>query len=107
MMHQYCIQHIRSFCLLESQTRRYVDIEHADSFAHEGSDIFMMGFSLRAEVSIRSSTLAAFQLQEDDVSSDLVLSRAAAAAIGWSGHQEQPVDQNVTGGRSMECASWM
>ena len=37
-------------------------------------------FSLRAEVSIRSAALAAFQLQEEDLSSDLVLSVAAAAA---------------------------
>ena len=44
-------------------------------------------------MSIRSSALAAFQLQEDDVSPDLVLSRAAVVARGWGGHQEQPVDR--------------
>ena len=46
-------------------------------------------------MSIRSSALAAFQLREEDVSPDLVLSRAAVAARGWGGHQEQPVDQNA------------
>ena len=39
--------------------------------------------------------LEAFQLQEEEVSPDLVLSRAAVAARGWGGHQEQPVDQNA------------
>ena len=84
-----------SFCLLESQTRRYVDIEHAGFLCPLGLRHFYDGFSLRAEVSIRSSALTAFQLQEDDVSIDLVLSRAAVAAKGWAGHQEQPVDQNA------------
>ena len=52
-----------SFCLLESQTQRYVDIEHA-GFLHPLSlRHFYDGFSLRAEVSIRSSALEAFQLQ--------------------------------------------
>ena len=84
-----------SFCLLESQTRRYVDIEHAGFLRPPGLRHFYDGFSLRDEVSIRSSALAAFQLQEDEVAPDLVLSRAAVAARGWRGHQEQPVDQNA------------
>ena len=86
---------IGSFCLLESQTRRYVDIEHAGFLHPLGLRHFYDGFSLRAEVSIRSSALVAFQLQEDEVSPDLVLSRTAVAARGWGGHQEQPVDQNA------------
>ena len=36
-------------------------------------------FSLRAKVGIRSSALMAFQFQEEDVSSDLVLSHAVVA----------------------------
>ena len=84
-----------SFCLLESQTRRYVDIEHAGFLHPLGLRHFYDGFSLRAEVSIRSSALVAFQLQEEEVSPDLVLSRTAVAARGWGGHQEQPVDQNA------------
>ena len=40
-------------------------------------------------------TLAAFQFEQEEVSSDLVISAAAAAAKGWAGHQEQPVDQNA------------
>ena len=83
------------FCLLESQTRRYVDIEHAGFLHPLGLRHFYDGFSLRAEVSIRSSALAAFQLQEDEVHPDLDLSRAAVAVRGWGGHQEQPVDQNA------------
>ena len=67
-----------------------------DFSTHLVSGTFMMlSVSLRAEVSIRSAALAAFQLEEDEVSSDLVLSVAAAAAKGWAGHQEQPVDQNA------------
>ena len=89
-----------SFCLLESQTRRFVDIEHAGFLCPLGLRHFYDAFSLRAEVSIRSAALAAFQLQEDDVSIDLVLSRAAVAAKGWAGHQEQPVDQNAHGDES-------
>ena len=34
-------------------------------------------------------------LQEEDVSSDLVLSQAAIIAKGWADHQEQPVDQTA------------
>ena len=84
-----------SYCLLESQTRRLVDLEHA-AFLHPlGLRHFYDAFSLRAEVSIRSAALAAFQLQEEDLSSDLVLSVAAAAARGWANHQEQPVGQNA------------
>ena len=84
-----------SSCLLESQTQPYVDIEHAGFLHPLGLRHFYDGFSLRAEVSIRSSALEAFQLQEEEVSPDLVLSRAAVAARGWGGHQEQPVDQNA------------
>ena len=84
-----------SFCLLESQTRRYVDLEQAGFLCPLGLRHFYDGFSLRAEVSIRSSALAAFQLQEEDVSADLVLSREAVVAKGWAGHQEQPVDQTA------------
>ena len=46
-------------------------------------------------MSIRLSALKAFQLQEEEVSPDLVLSRAAVAARGWEGHQEQPVGQTA------------
>ena len=59
-----------SFCLLESQTRRYVDIEHAGFLHPLGLRHFCDGFSLRAEVSIRSSALVAFQFQEEEVSPD-------------------------------------
>ena len=84
-----------SFCLLESQTRRYVDLEQAGFLHPLGLRHFYDGFSLRAEVCIRSSALAAFQLQEEDVSSDLVLSQDAVVAKGWADHQEQPVDQTA------------
>ena len=65
--------------------RRYVDIEHAEFLCPPGLRHFYDGFSLRAEVSIRSSALAAFQLQEDDVSPDLVLSRDSSGCqrMGW------------------------
>ncbi len=63
-----------SYCLLESQTRRYVDLEHAVFLHPLGLRHFYDAFSLRAEVSVRSAALAAFQLQEEDASSDLVLS---------------------------------
>ena len=56
---------------------------------------FYDGFSLRAEVSKRIPALEAFQLQEEDISPDLVLSLAAVAARGWGGHQEEPVDHNA------------
>ena len=84
-----------SFCLLESQTRRYVDLEQAGFLHPLGLRHFYDGFSLRAEVGIRSSALVAFQLQEEDVSSDLVLSQAAVVAKGWADHQEQPVHQTA------------
>ena len=71
-----------SFCLLESQTRRYVDLEQAGFLCPLGLRHFYDGFSLRAEVSIRSSALAAFQLQQKDVSADLILSREAVVAKG-------------------------
>ena len=51
---------------------------------------------LRARVSIRIPALEALQLQEKDISPDLVLSLAAVAARGWGGHQEQPVEANIT-----------
>ena len=75
-----------SFCLLESQTRRYVDLAQAGFLHPLGLRHFYDGFSLRAEVSIRSSALAAFQLQEE---------QAAVIAKGWADHQEQPVDQTA------------
>ena len=84
-----------SFCLLESQTQRYVDIEHAGYLHPLGLRHFYDGFSLRAEVSIRVPALEAFQLQEEEISPDLVLSLAAVVARGWGGHQEQPVDHNA------------
>ena len=80
-----------SFCLLESQTQRYVDIEHAGCLPL-GLRHFYGGFSLRAEVSIRVPAPEAFQLE---ISPDLVLSLAAVVARGWGGHQEQPVDHNA------------
>ena len=84
-----------SFCLLESQTRRYVDLDQVGFLHPLGLRHFYDGFSLRAEVGIRSSALMAFQFQEEDVSSDLVLSHAAVVAKGWADHQEQPVDQTA------------
>ena len=71
-----------SFCLLESQTRRYIDLDQAGFLRPLGLRHFYDGFSLRAEVGIRSSALMAFQLHEEDVSSDLVLSQAAVVAKG-------------------------
>ena len=84
-----------SCCLLESQTQQYVDMEHIDYLHPLGLRHFYDGFSLRAEVSIRIPALEAFQLQEEDISPDLVLSLAAVAARGRGGHQEQPVDHNA------------
>ena len=84
-----------SFCLLESQTQRYVDIEQAGFLRPLGIRHFYDAFSLRAEVRVRSAALAAFQFQPDEVLSDLIISAAAAAAKGWAEHQEQPVDQNA------------
>ena len=71
-----------SFCLLESQTQRYVEIEHAGFLHPLGLRHFYDGFRLRAEISIRFPALEVFQLQEEEVSPDLVLSRAAVAARG-------------------------
>ncbi len=56
---------------------------------------FYDAFSLRAEVSIRTAAVAAFQFKPEEVSSDLVISTAAAIARGWAEHQEQPVDQHA------------
>ena len=46
-------------------------------------------------MSIRPAALAAFDLQEDDLPTDLVVSQAAVVDRGWMDHQEQPVDQNA------------
>ena len=46
-------------------------------------------------MSIRPAALAAFDLQEDELSTDLVVSQAAVVDRGWMDHQEQPVDQNA------------
>ena len=56
---------------------------------------FYDGFGLQAEVSTRIPALEAFQLQDEDIPPDLVLSPAAVAARGWGGHHEQPVDHNA------------
>ena len=84
-----------SYCLLESQTQQYVDMEHVDYLHPLGLRHFYDGFGLQAEVSIRIPALEAFQLQDEDISPDLVLSPAAVAARGWGGHHEQPVDHNA------------
>ena len=84
-----------SFCLLESQTQRYVDIEQAGFLRPLGIRHFYDAFSLRAEVSIRTAAIAAFQFQPEEVYGDLIISAAAAAARGWAEHQEQPVDQHA------------
>ena len=39
------------------------------------------------------AAIVAFQFQLEEVSSDLIISGAAAIARGWAEHQEQPVDQ--------------
>ena len=56
---------------------------------------FYDAFSLHAEVSIRTAAIEAFQFQEGDLSSDLVVSVDPACARGWADHKEQPVDQNA------------
>ena len=81
-----------SFCL---QTQRYVDMEKAGFFRPLGIRHFYDAFSLLAEVSIRTAAIAAFQFQPEEVSSDLIISAAAAVARGWAEHQEQPVDQHA------------
>ena len=82
-----------SFWLLESQTRQYVDLDYAGFLKPLGLRHFYDAFSLRAEVSIRTAAITAFQFQPDEVSSDLNISDAAAIARGWAEHREQPVDQ--------------
>ena len=84
-----------SFWLLESQTHRYVDLRQAGFLRPLGIRHFYDAFCLRAEVSIRTAAMDAFQFQPGDVSSDLIISSAAAVARGWAEHQEQPVDQNA------------
>ena len=84
-----------SFFLLELQTRRYVALDQAGFLHPLGLRHFYDGFSLRAEISIRSAALVAFDLHEDELSSDLILSQAAVVDRGWADHQEQPVDQNA------------
>ena len=49
---------------------------------------------MNAEVSIRTAALDAFQLQEGDLSSDLLLSADAASARGWTDHKGQ-LEQNA------------
>ena len=58
--------------MLESQTDQYVDLSAAD-FLCPLAD-FHDAFGLRAEVSIRTDALAAFQLEEENLSEDLVVS---------------------------------
>ena len=43
----------------------------------------------------RKKKPAAFDLHEDELSTDLIVSQAAVVDRGWIDHQEQPVDQNV------------
>ena len=74
-----------SFFLLESQTRRYVALDQAGFLHPLGLRHFYDGFSLRAEISIRSAALVAFDLHEDELSSDLILSQAAVVDRGWAG----------------------
>ena len=83
------------FWLLESQTHRYVDLEQAGFLRPLGIRHFYDALSLRAEVSIRTAAVEAFQFKPDEVSSDLIISTAAAVARGWAEHQEQPVDQHA------------
>ena len=47
---------------------------------------FYDGFSLRAGISIRAAALVAFGFQENELSSDLILSQAAVVARGWADH---------------------
>ena len=84
-----------SFFLLESQSRRYVALDQAGFLHPLGLRHFYDGFSLRAGISIRSAALAAFDLHEDELSNDLIVSQAAVVDRGWIDHQEQPVDQNA------------
>ena len=84
-----------SFFLLESQTHRYVALDQAGFLHPLGLRHFYDGFSLRAEISIRSAALVAFDLHEDELSSDLFFSQAAVVDRGWADHQELPVDQNA------------
>ena len=44
-------------------------------------------------MSIRPAALAAFDLQEDELSTDLIVSQAAVVDRGWIDHQEQPVSE--------------
>ena len=82
-------------CALSCQTHRYADLSLADFFEPLGKRDFYDAFGVHAEVSIRAAALDAFQLQEDDLAGDLLVSADAASARGWTDHKEQPVDQNL------------
>ena len=71
-----------SFFLLESQSRRYVALDQAGFLHPLGLRHFYDGFSLRAGISIRSAALAAFDLHEDELSNDLIVSQAAVMDRG-------------------------
>ena len=71
-----------SFFLLESQSRRYVALDQAGFLHPLGIRHFYDGFSLRAGMSIRPAALAAFDLHEDELSTDLIVSQAAVVDRG-------------------------
>ncbi len=86
-----------NFWLLESQTRRYIDISLANFLRPLGQRLqhFYDAFGLKAELSIRAAAMEVFHLQEGDLSNDLLVSSEAAVARGWTDHFEQPIDQNA------------
>ena len=64
-------------------------------FFGPGVQHFYGAFGLKAELSIRPVAMSSFQLQEDELSSDLRVATKSAARRGWTDHKEQPNDQNA------------
>ena len=85
----------QSYYLLDTATNDTLQLSKQFSFRPLGIHHFYDSFALVSQVGIREDALVLFDLQQEELLSDLHITRHAVLGKGWGNHQEHFIDQHA------------
>ena len=85
----------QSYYLLDTATNDTLQLSEQFSFRPLGIHHFYDSFALVSQVGIREDALVLFDLQQEELLSDLHITRHAVLGKGWGNHQEHFIDQHA------------
>ena len=83
------------YVLLDTATNDTLLLDERSSFRPLGMQHFYDSFALASQICIRSDALVLFGLREDELLSDLHITKAGVLRAGLGAHQEHLVDHNA------------